>query len=423
MQHGGKKNNCLGELAVAGCFIVTLATPVVSSAAGFSIFTQGAGPMAVGNASVAHNEGVTSIYYNPALQLDFDGINIEAGTTLVIPKKELDSSITMQHYESEDVVYTPVHFASSYRISDKVSTGLTINNSFGLGSEFGEDTVFRYIATESEMTTWDLNPTVAYKLHKTLSVAAGARVVSADVSLQQMIPLADFGMSDGRQNFDADGIGYGWNVGAIYTPVEQWRLGVSYRSGVDIDLSGDLSYDLPQSGTPLLGSVFPSTSADSEINLPGQLFLGLAWLPDEKWSIEVAARYEEYSCYDELEVTTDKPVAGQTSRTIAKHWDDVWAYMFGVSYQTDIGLRISAGYLWEENPVPDETFEPTASGLDKQTFTFGLAQQFGNLTARVSYAYDLYEDREIQNSGTFMLLNGAHSQTNHMLALSFAYHF
>ena len=403
--------------------LVAVAVPVASHGAGFSIFTQGAGPMGVGNASVAHEEGLTSIYYNPALQLEFDSINIAGGVTLVRPKKELESSLTMQHYESEDVVYTPVHFASSWRIADTASVAVNINNSFGLGSEFPEDTVFRYIATESSMTTWDLNPTFAYQLHETFSLAAGFRVVYADVSLKQMIPLQDLGLSDGRQNFDADGTGYGWNIGAVYTPVEYLSFGASYRSPVDIDLSGDLNYDLPQTGSPLLSMIFPATSAKSEISLPGQLFIGVAWRPASQWVVEVAARYEQYSCYDELEVTTAQPVAGQTSRTIPKNWDDVWGYMMGASYQTEAGYRISAGYLWEENPVPDATFEPTASGLDKQTFTLGLGKVFGAMTARVSYAYDLYEDRDIENSGNAMLLNGTHSQTNHMLALTLAYHF
>jgi long-chain fatty acid transport protein len=404
-------------------FLAMLVAPAASHSAGFSIFTQGAGPMGVGNASVAHEEGVTSIYYNPALQLEFDSINIEGGVTLLFPQKELNSSVTMQHYESEDVIYLPIHFASSYRISNDSSVAINVNNSFGLGSEFPEDTVFRYIATESSMTTWDINPTFAYRLHETFSLAAGVRFVYVDVSLKQMIPFREFGLSDGRQNFDADGTGYGWNLGAVYSPVEYLSFGASYRSPVDIDLSGDLDYDLPQSGSPLLSTIFPATSARSELSLPGQLFMGIALKPTTKWVVEVAARYEQYSCYDELEVTTAQPVAGQTSRTIPKNWDDVWGYMLGASYQTEAGYRVSAGYLWEENPVPDATFEPTASGLDKQTFTLGLGKQVGIITVRTSYAFDHYKDRDIQNSGKAMLLNGTHSQNNHSLALTLAYRF
>lgn len=416
------KDSALRSVFTFFCMTSFLSAPALGEAAGFSIFTQGAGSMAVGNASVAHEEGLTSVYYNPALQLDFTGTNIETGVTLVFPKKELESSITGQQYESEDHIYTPIHFAAAYRISDQSSVNLNINNSFGLGSEFEDDTIFRYAAVKSEMTTWDINPTFAYKVHEMVSVAAGVRIVTADVSLEQMIPLSDFGLPDGRQDFEATGTGYGWNVGALLSPLEKWSIGLSYRSPVDVDLSGDLHYELPQGGM-LLNSLFPETDADSELHLPGQFFTGVAWKPDTKWVIEIAARYEQYSCYDELTVTTEKAVAGQTSRTIQKNWDDVWAYMTGISYQTESGLRISGGYLYEENPVPDETFEPTSSGLDKQTFTIGVARQIGDFTARISFAYDMYEERTIQNSGTAAMMNGTHSQNNQSLALTLGYHF
>lgn len=414
-----------GTRLLAACSFTAAAfvLPAVCTASGFSIYTQGAGPMSVGNASVAHAEGLSSIYFNPALQLDFEGTNGETGTTLVIPKKKVDSSITMEQYESEDAVYTPVHFAVSSQINDRASIALNVNNSFGLGSDFGEDTVFCYIATESEMTTWDLNPTFGYKMHKMLAVAAGVRIVYTDVSLKRMIPLSSYGLSDGRQDFSVDGTGYGYNLGVVFSPVENWHLGLSYRSPVDVELSGEVEFDLPGVGGSQLTQVFPKTDAETELSLPGQLFLGLAWQPGEKWVVELGARLEQYSSYDELEVTTDYPVAGQTSQVLPKNWDDVWGYLAGVSYQTDIGLRFSAGYIYEENPVPDETFEPTVSGLDKQTFTVGVAQEVGDLTARVSYAYDLYEDREIQNSGTAALVNGNYSQTNHMLSISLGYHF
>ena len=95
--------------------------------------------------------------------------------------------------------------------------------------------------------------------------------------------------------------------------------------------------------------------------------------------------------------------------------------MFGVSYQTDSGYRFSGGYIYEGNPVPDRTFEPAVSGLDKQTLTLGLAKRFGCITGRISYAHDLYEDRKITNSGSSALLNGTHSQKNQMLALTLSW--
>ncbi|TKB23048.1 hypothetical protein FCL47_24065 [Desulfopila sp. IMCC35006] len=292
----------------------------------------------------------------------------------------------------------------------------------GLGSDFPDDTIFKYTTTESKLTTWDINPSVAYKLFDKLVIAVGFRAIYADVSLKQMIPLQTFGLPDGGQTFKATGTGYGWNFGATYSPIDVLAFGASYRSPVDIDLNGDVSFDLTQNNTPLLTTIFPTTAAVSGINLPGQLFLGIAYKPSRSWVFEIATRFEQYSSYEKLEVTTRLPVAGQTSRTINKDWHDVWAYMFGVSYQIDEGYRFSAGYLYEENPVPDRTYEPAASGQDKHTLTVGVAKRFTNITGRVSYAYDFYKDREISNNGTSSLLNGNYSQKNQMVALTLSWH-
>jgi long-chain fatty acid transport protein len=377
--------------------------------------------MGVANASVAHHEGISSIYYNPAHQLAFEGINIAGGVTLIRPEKELESTLSLETYESKSKVYTPIHLATTYRISESTSLAFTVNNSFGLGSEFPNDTIFRYITTESKLTTWDINPSVAYQIADNLAIGAGFRAMYTDVSLKQMIPLQNLGLSDGEQTFTATGTGYGWNVGAIYSPTDSLAFGASYRSPVQVDLAGDVSFDLPQNSNPLLTTIFPTTSADSELNLPGQLFLGIAYKPIPRGVIEAATRFEQYSAYEKLEVTTQVPVAGRTSRTIVKDWHDVWGYMLGASYQTEEGYRLSAGYLYEENPVPDETFEPAVSGLDKHTFTLGAAKCFGRFTGRISYAHDFYKDRDIANSGAPSVLNGTHSQTNRMVALTLSW--
>ncbi|BHH81847.1 OmpP1/FadL family transporter [Desulforhopalus sp. 52FAK] len=391
-----------------------------SYGAGFSNFTQGAGPVGVGNATIGHAEGISSIYYNPVHQLEFEGLNLEGGFSLLSPEKTLDSSVTGETYESNSKIYSPVHFAATYRTTDTISLGFTVNNSFGLGSDFDNDTVFKYITTESELVTWDINPSLGFKFSDQFAIATGFRVIYTEASLQQMVPLQSVGLPDGKQSFEADGTGYGWNIGATYSPTERWSIGASYRSPVDVELDGDVSFSLPVS-SPLLTSLFPDTGAESELNLPGQLFLGVAYKPSPKWVFEVATRLEQYSCYEKLSVTSEAPIAGQTSRTIEKNWDDVWGYMAGGSYQTDAGYRFSAGYIFEENPVPDETFEPGVSGLNKHTLTVGLGKQIKNITGKISYAHDFYEDREISNSGTASLVNGTQSQTNQMLIVSLAW--
>jgi len=85
-----------------------------------------------------------------------------------------------------------------------------------------------------------------------------------------------------------------------------------------------------------------------------------------------------------------------------------------------------AGYRFEDNPVPGDTFEPAVLGSDTHSIALGVKKRFGRLVTCATYNYRKYESREKNNSlgansgGT---ANGKYSVDMHVVGASVSYEF
>ena len=137
----------------------------VAFGAGFGIFVQGASALGQADAVVAHSDGPSSVFFNPALINDLPGTQAELGTTMVLPKREFESDATGSTTKSIDNYYFPSTFYITHQYSDRIGLGFGVFNPFGLGTEWPADWEGRSIATKSTITTFDFRPVISVKIH------------------------------------------------------------------------------------------------------------------------------------------------------------------------------------------------------------------------------------------------------------------
>jgi long-chain fatty acid transport protein len=104
-----------------------------------------------------------------------------------------------------------------------------------------------------------------------------------------------------------------------------------------------------------------------------------------------------------------------------KNWKDVMSYSIGAKYDINDSLAILAGYRFEDNPVPGDTFEPAVLGSDAHSIAFGVKKRFGKLVACATYNYQKYENRKKNNNlGTNLggTANGKYSVYMHLVGAS-----
>jgi long-chain fatty acid transport protein len=405
--------NWFPAASIIGALIV-LQSPLAVYGSGFGIFSQGADALGQGNAVIAHGDGPSSAYFNPALITKLTGTQIEVGTTLVFPHREYHDPYGFEYKTQEDILLPPSTFYITHAFTDKLSASMAVFDPFGLSTDWGDNWPGRYIATKSEMLTVNFNPAVAYKIMPNLSVAAGLDVVYLDSTLNSAVPSSSLGIPgpdfDVRQEFSGSGTGVGFNLGVAYDINKALSFGVSYRSKVDISVDGNYHNGLLPS----------SVSADADITLPQQLTAGIAYRPIDPLVLELGVRWEDWSSTDNLTV---KIPALASMAVYPRDWHGTAAITAGGKYRFNDMFSASLGYLYGWNAVPDSTFEPAIPDSNSHLFCIGGEARVKNFTFDLAYAYQLQEDRNKGFNKYGPIAMGEYKSYLNMLALSIGYKF
>src|SRR5262249_24210 len=136
--------------------------------------------------------------------------------------------------------------------------------------------VGRYHALKSSLKTISILPSLGFRVTDWLSLGAGMTAEHAKGTLTSAI---DFGavceifgkqsglpaglcpgiglapqQVDGGARVTGSDWGYGWHVGALFEPRADTRIGLTYHSRVDHDLSGHVTFDVPKKAGILTGT-------------------------------------------------------------------------------------------------------------------------------------------------------------------------
>ena len=421
-----------------------LVIPTLAAASGYGVFTQGASGLGQANAVVAHTTGPSSLYFNPALINDVPGRQIEVGTTAVYSDRDID--YTGGGSENGDSNWNfPSTFYYTHQANDKFTSGLGIFFPFGLSNEWDDNYEGRYIGTSGEMLTMNINPAVSYRVTDRLSLAVGLDFVYLDTEIKANVnqtvaggllppilggPLAEL-LPDVRQKFSGDGWGAGYNLGILFKATDRVSIGAAYRSKVKIDVEGDMSlYGVD----PRMQLLFQEGNAESDIQLPAQFTVGVATQVTDALLIEVGARWEDWDVNDTQTLELQNPILGETRIVQNRNWHSTWSYNIGVNYKLNNNIALNCGYLYGENAVPNETFEPIIPDSDAHLFTIGTDVKKDDWTLSAAFGYEYHEERTKNNAvgdpvgslaagfpvGT---ANGDYNTDIYLFALSLGYAF
>lgn len=243
MVYSALKNFFTALIAV----IVLLLGTNTAFSSGFGIFTQDAAALGKGNAQVAHGDNPSAIFFNPALLTRLEGTHVRLGTTLIFPERKFTSDLDGGKHTTKNEIFYPSTFYFSHKASDRLALGLGFFSPFGLGTDWGETWEGRYLATKSEITTYNFNPSFSFQATSWLAVGGGVNLLFLDTTLESKSPVYIGGIQqpDAKQKLEGDGEGVGYNFGLLIDLPADFSIGASYRSEVSVDVSGDLTVSTP----------------------------------------------------------------------------------------------------------------------------------------------------------------------------------
>ena len=421
---------------LAALVFVFLSFCTISNAfgSGFAIFTQGASALGQADAVIAHADDPSAIFFNPALINKLEGTQVESGTTLLFPSQDFESDATGDTFSTKDDLFFPSTIFLTHKFNDKISAGLGIFSPFGLGTDWGDDWEGRYIATDSEMQTFNINPVVSYQIVPNVAFAAGVDFLLLDATLEKNINMSAFGLPDAGQKFDGNGDGVGFNFGVQYDITEDISFGASYRSEIDVNINdGNATFDLPSDTPPTIGALFPNTDGSTDISLPQQVHAGICYKGFNNLTLETGLRWEDWSSFRELKINLDQPVGGSNESITEKNWQDAYAVNFGAKYRLNETIALLAGYLYSGNPVTDDTFDPIVPDANTHLFTIGTSIKYKNMNIDLAYGYQRLEGTSKSNTvddnpsdgfvNAATSANGGYDTDIHMFGISLTYKF
>lgn len=369
----------LSAIAVAAAFAST------AHAAGFMLTEQSAGSLgrAYAGAGVDGTD-LSGVYYNPATMVLHKGTAVQLG--LVGVGLNLDyvdeTGATANGRNKAEVI---PHGYFTHQINDTVWFGLGVTVPFGMGTEYDEQWIHNQRGISANIQTVDINPNFAFKLNEKFSVGFGASLQYAQADLTMRMKV---GSAEATSEIDADSIAWGWNVGMMWSPLENFRVGVSYRSQIRHDAEGDLTIDHPNElGDTVLGSmgVLGKFDGFATVTAPAWAMASVAWDVNDLVSLYGTFRWTDWSSFDKLEITSDVGVGD----TITNKWRDTYLGSLGMDLRLTDWWTLRGGIAYESSPISKPEYR-TAIIPDADRWWFAIGSSFkwsDNFQTDVSFAH------------------------------------
>jgi long-chain fatty acid transport protein len=308
-------------------------------AGGFQINEYGSSGLGTAySGGAAYAADPSGLFFNPALVGSFDDFRITSNSAYIMPNATfrnegstfIPTGTKIQGGTGGNAgidSYVPSLFASAPILRNtgfgSVSIGVGVSTPWGLETDYQPGWVGRYEALRSKLRTYDVQPTLAWKLFGRLTIGASLDIQRASARLSQAIDFGSIGFSevglplitglqaqlpaalaargvpralipglvrntlasvqqsfvnggfypggaDGIAEVEGDDLNLGFSLGATFDYLKngqlpglnEGRIGVSYRSGITQTLGGSIEFrDVPAINVTLPAGLPPSAQA------------------------------------------------------------------------------------------------------------------------------------------------------------------
>jgi long-chain fatty acid transport protein len=248
----------------------------------------------------------------------------------------------------------------------------------------------------------DIHPTVSYTITDKLSIGAGISIQYGMIEIQKISPHPVNGWNVPIiMDLNGTGFGYGANMGILMKVLPNLNIGLSGKLPSVVKLDGDAEFSvypyLPMV-TPDVISAKPKAKAD--LNLPGDIGIGIAYHPIENLSLSFDVTQTYWSCLDSVYVDLEDGAtlggAPLTDKVMNTAWEDILRLSVGAEYWINPANALRCGFFFDQSPIPDESLNPTFPDIsDKMSGNFGYSKVFGPMQLDMNVEYIHFNEREI----------------------------
>lgn len=458
--------------AAVGGTILALSSSQVLAAA-FALQEQsasGLGNAYAGGAAAA--EDASTVFTNPAGMSRMPGVQAVIEGNLICPSAKFNDngsqpaafqpSLGGTGGDAGSCQGTPAIYLVA-PINKQWAVGVGVNAPFGLKTNYDSGWLGRFQALESKIETINVNPAVSFKPSDTITIGAGASWQRFKTTLTNNVNYAG-AFATGAQQAAAAGLipaaivpalvgsvvglqsdanvngsdsSWGWNIGVLWEPDKQTRIGASYRSAINYTINGTVSFNNP---TPVFPDAIAGAGAviaagtnaflangnvSADIKVPESANLSIFRQVDDKWDVMADIQYTGWSSIQNLTVVRS---SGAVLEVLPLNFRNTWRGSIGANYHYNNQWMFRGGVAYDQTPFHDAQVTARLPDNDRTWIAIGVQYKpIPNLWIDVGYAYLIISDPNInQNGGNTAqngLIAGSYSSNVNLLSAQLTYTF
>jgi long-chain fatty acid transport protein len=359
-----------------------------ANAGGFAVREQSPYGQGSSFAGVAAGGALSSMFWNPATMTQMPGIVSETDVAGIFPFTSHTPLPGSSFFGGAgalpgttnvaDSAFVPAGY-TSYQLNPNLWFGVSINAPFGLSERFPDAWAGRnYTSGDVLLKTYNVAPSIAYRLSDWISVGAGVQIEYGKASFVRGLPpvpqlnLPGVGTA---ATFTGTGWGFGATAGVTLTPTPTTIVGLGWRSALNQKFEGAT---LSNIGLPPAPPAPPTTlgSANTTVKAPDIVSLGIRQRLDPRWTLLGTAEWSNWSRIG----TSNLLLFNGAPATVlgvpqAVHFEyrDGWFFSGGAEYIWDQRLTLRGGLAYEITPVSDQVREPVVPDNDRFWASIGAS--------------------------------------------------
>ncbi len=329
--------------------------------------------------SAAGGEDVSAAYFNPAAIALYPGVQIASGFAIVTGDVEFtpisastNTGAPVTGGDGGNLIHTGYvpAFTATWQFAPDWFAGLSVNAPYGFTT--GSDDpgwIGRYQALGSRVRSVDFNPMLAWKPTPWLAVGGGFQAMYFDARLSNAldigtigatslgVPLPGYNPGDPTQDSYVTVKGsdwaYGYTFGVMLLPRPDTRIGIGYRSKMDVNIGGNALFNLSPQGqnlaalSGLIGQQqLVDTGGHAAITTPETVTMGIQHDLSPQWTISGEADWTRWSRLQFLTITFDNP--NQQPVVTTESWRNSWFLSLGAIYRPTEKWTLRAGVAYDE---------------------------------------------------------------------------
>src|SRR5215475_5816528 len=362
--------------------------------------------------AAAGGPAISAMFWNPAtITQQGPSLSYETDATVIFGK----STITPTSASINGIDLTPLGpsdigrdaFVPStyyvYGLTDRIWLGLGVNAPFGLITQSSPSWAGMFQSRKSDVKTYNLNPTDAFKITDWLSVGAGAQIEYLKVTLTSAFPgsgpaptLPD-NLSLTGNSWDV-----GFTAGVTITPTPWTTVGLGYRSRIDHSISGDIfrpTFVAPVViGGRVIAVTIPQgfTTLDATVPLPDIATASIRQKVTETFTLLGTVEWTNWSRLGTVPVASTPAGVIGIPTALPFNWRDGWLFSGGAEYQWLPNLAVRGGIAFERSPITDEVRGTRLPDSDRFWLSAGATYNWSDkLALEIGYSHLFFKDAPI----------------------------